>query len=154
MNQPTSIGVQKWCWSCKLTKSILTDFHYKTSTCKVCQKAWFRDVYYPRKKESILQRNEAWRIAHPARVNATMAKRRVKTPEANRARVAVRNAIVAVKFTQKPCEECENPKADFHHTNGYTKENTFVGKWLCRPHHAREHKRLRDLARTISSDKK
>lgn len=56
------------------------------------------------------------------------------------ARGLLNKAILAGKIFRKPCQECGETKVDGHHPD-YTKPLDVI--WLCRPHHAELHAKLR-----------
>lgn len=97
-----------------------------------------------------------WYERHSAKKNALTEKYRkdnwekVKAqtykrldPAKHKARQAVNNAVAAGKFAKLPCKNCGEVKTNFHHNNGYDKDNWFTGEWLCTKHHAQLHKELR-----------
>ena len=64
-------------------------------------------------------------------------------PEKEAARKRVRKAVATGKFKKLDCQKCQSAETEFHHTDGYDRENWFTGMWLCRPCHVRVHKELR-----------
>lgn len=113
--------------------------------CRACNALYFRE-HYDKNKAKIQARNEAYRLTHKARRNLTTRTYYYKTPlEVRQARHAASNAVRAGKITPEPCAKCGDSKTDFHHSNGYDEANWFIGEWLCRPHHAQTHKKVRDL---------
>lgn len=57
---------------------------------------------------------------------------------------AVMDAVRIGTLIPMPCQACSHHKAEAHHQD-YTRPLWIV--WLCKKHHAGEHKRLRKLGR-------
>lgn len=138
---------EKSCNSCGVVRP-LTDFHATNDTasgrrgvCRYCTRQYHGEWYDKNKSEKLVK-NESYRKRNWEKIKQRSYQRR--DPHKARANAAVNNAIKSGSFTKSPCGECQEPVADFHHTDGYEKENWFVGKWLCRKHHAQEHVRLRN----------
>lgn len=108
--------------------------------CKVCLAAIGRQ-YYEKNSERIKQRNIAYEKIHWTRLKEL---RRLRNdPLKFKAYWGLHKALNKGDIQKVPCQECGEPKSEFHHTNGYDKPNWLVGKWLCRKHHAQAHKELR-----------
>lgn len=60
-------------------------------------------------------------------------------PRKNRARANLRYAVKAGKVERKPCEVCGAESAEAHHDD-YDRQLDV--RWLCRPCHVQEHRRL------------
>lgn len=114
----------------------------RRNRCKRCFNKLHREMY-ERNKDKILKRNEEYRKKNRERINAQHLARRKRNPEQKRGQAEAYKAIMSGKLTREPCVVCGEARVDFHHTNGYDRPNWYVGKWLCRPHHSEEHKRLR-----------
>lgn len=120
----------KECVQCLVFKP-LSDFHTHfdyadalEKKCKPCKRADMHTNYIKNKKNYI-DRNK--------RVYTTRGK----------AISAVHLAIKSKNLIKGVCEVCSATKVEFHHTDGYDKENWLIGKWLCKQHHADEHVRIR-----------
>lgn len=103
--------------------------------------------WYEQHREIADIRAKKYRQAHRENLNRAAYKRR--DPIKARACQAVNNAIAAGRFEKEPCFQCGEDKADFHHTDGYEKENWFVGVWVCRKHHHAIHKEMRRRIRLL-----
>lgn len=148
---PTSLQ-EKICSVCGQTKPI-DEFGVKQEyvdghrgQCKPCLAK--RQKVYSRKYDANggLETKKKYYKEHYEQLKQAYYRRRKTMPDRNKAYAAVNNAIASGKFVKQPCELCNEPIADFHHTEGYKQENWFVGIWLCRPHHAAHHVKLREEA--------
>jgi hypothetical protein len=92
-------------------------------TCRVCRGA-VGQKYYQSHKEKFYVIGKRSREKHPDRFKA---------------RTIVRNLISSGKLKRKPCEVCQKPSADAHHTD-YSKPLLIT--WLCSTHHGKKHRKL------------
>lgn len=115
--------------------------------CRPCNAEQSRQAYarYPK---TIQARTEEYRKKNWDKIKEAMYKRH--DPQKQKARQAVRNAVVAGKFEKADCQHCSDIKTDFHHTEGYDKDHWFTGIWLCRKHHAQIHRELRAQERATT----
>lgn len=134
------------CSRCAVVKPI-EDFarnpHYsngRRGVCKKCVALQTRSIYN-RNPEAKLEKNEVYRKDNWKEILVVRSRR--VDPYKNKARQAVGYAVKTGKFEKKACQECGEPRSQFHHSNGYDKDNWFTGMWLCSKHHHKLHKELR-----------
>lgn len=76
-------------------------------------------------------------------IKKRVAEYKLKNPEKKKAQHAVYNAIRSGKLKKKPCEVCGDLKVDAHHES-YSPENWLNVVWLCRLHHKKRHKEMKN----------
>jgi hypothetical protein len=104
--------------------------------------------YYSKDPTRKLARTNRYKAENPhkfakyfleySRLPETKAKRVARA----RARYAIGKGIIP----KEPCIECGAKTVAFHHTQGYEGENWQIGVFLCRTHHSRMHRLLREAA--------
>lgn len=118
----------------------------RQSCCKVCAAAESRERYKD-DPASATKRTTQWRKENPDRFNGLAKKsyhgQLESCPERPLARSAMAVAIRQGSLVRKPCEVCGEQKSEGHHWS-YAKEHWLDVKWLCRKHHAAEHRRLKE----------
>jgi hypothetical protein len=62
------------------------------------------------------------------------------------ARLTVQSAIRSGRLTRESCRECGAVLVDAHHYLGYAPEHRLDVVWLCPPHHAEAHRKMRENA--------
>jgi hypothetical protein len=80
--------------------------------------------------------------AAAARANIAHRKR---YRERQRARDAVKRAILEGRIIPRCCERCGDPKAEAHHPD-YSQP--LAVEWLCDPHHKAAHREMREFAKS------
>lgn len=63
-------------------------------------------------------------------------------PQARWAHMALRSALRRGLVVKQPCERCGCENSEAHHDDY---ERPMDVRWLCRPHHKEEHRRLKTL---------
>ena len=89
-------------------------------TCTVCDRA----------------RDELWKSKNRTRYNEIRYAYMKRFPERQKARDAVKRALVRGELVKKSCEVCGEIKSQAHHED-YTKPLEVI--WLCTTHHAKKH---------------
>lgn len=135
-------------WTCAICKRGLPTSEYHVErrsvrghrdTCKECANKQARDWYHKNRQKK-LANSEVYRKKNWEQIKINAYKR--LDPQKQEARKSVYNAVKRGTFVKESCY-CGEVKTDFHHSEGYEKDKWFTGVWLCRPHHAEEHRRLR-----------
>jgi hypothetical protein len=105
------------------------------SKCKVCIAEYMRQYHklHPAKKPAERNRKD---------VHNYIQRNRHK----RQARQAISDAIEHGRMERADCQRCSAIKTEFHHTQGYDKENYLVGVWVCHDHHLEMHRELRNLS--------
>lgn len=119
--------------------------------CKSCIASYARE-YYLKNRDRVNARTNRYRLDNWERIKKT-TKERLMTSKYRVKRAAtsaVNNAIKSGKFQKEPCW-CGEAKSQFHHSEGYEKENWFVGTWLCSKHHGEVHRQLNACLQEIRS---
>lgn len=148
----------KLCSVCGGDLSVLTTYASQPGRCKECVKSRVR-AHRAANLEQVQAYDRA-RASEPHRVEArkeyakTEASKEscaagskkwaVINQEKRAAHIATGNAIATGRLIKAPCEVCGSSEVDAHHDD-YSRPMEV--RWLCKPHHAEHHKRLRDNAR-------
>ena len=121
--------------------------NHQSRYCNECRRALSRESY-ERRKEAILERNEAYRKLNGERINECQRLRYQKVDKSvHSARSAVAIAIKKGQLSKLPCEICATENVQFHHSEGYEPDKWLIGEWLCVTHHAAAHKAMREKQR-------
>lgn len=89
-----------------------------------------------------LAKNREYGRAHKDTTKRAAKRWNIKNRAKTRAQLRLRRAILAGLVTREKCILCGKTPAEGHHYN-YSKPLQVV--WLCRQHHARIHRKYRDL---------
>lgn len=122
------------------------------SRCKSCLAENARR-HYSKNREAAHARVMRWRAANPDKVKALYERNYEGMQKSQRkayrekpiqfaANRALNNAIIRGEVERKPCEVCGEPESEGHHWS-YEEKHWLDVQWLCRKHHAAEHRRLR-----------
>lgn len=165
MTDNTLDKVSRSCKRCGVVKP-LTEFNKNnkgkfgyTARCKDCLRAYgkkhykqnrdrkaksFKKIYQEKREERLVKARQYGQSEQGKQTKKLYAERLMReNPNKIKAISAVHSAVKSGKLIKEPCEVCDEPKVDFHHSKGYDEENWLVGQWLCRPHHAELHAKLR-----------
>ena len=94
-----------------------------------------------------------WRLANLAVKAEHNRKDRLRHPNRNAARRAVRKAIYEGKLRRGKCVVCGTDKeVQGHHGEGYDEANHLNVTWLCRHHHATYHTMERRIKRALAKE--
>ena len=125
--------MKKNCVDCGVAWSLDGFYRGVPQRCKECHKAKVRAWYYRTLPERSAY--EARRFKEPSRKENLLEyqrARRKRSPEKNRARNAVSNAVRDGRLVRKPCEVCGSVMAQAHHED-YAKPLDV--RWFCFKHH-------------------
>lgn len=110
-------------------------FNIPFSRCKLCFNAKCREYRHSQQGKDNYRK---WLINNGRKVRAkAVAKWRQLNKNKRSAHTAVSNAIRDGRLFKEPCNKCQNPIAEAHHTS-YDKENWLNVTWLCKLHHTVE----------------
>lgn len=90
------------------------------------------------RKDYYIEYNRTWRHNNPD----YFAERFRDKPEEHKkylVRMKLNNAVRAGKLEKLPCEKCQTPKVEGHHTD-YRRPLHVI--WLCNPHHKELHRKF------------
>lgn len=140
--------MQRTCRACKVAKTFPDSFYKSKSgyeyMCKDCRNEISRERHI-RNYDA-----KAARIKHIRRRDAglyslSFQRQTQKYPEKYRARYFLHNAVRDGRVLRKPCEVCDEIKAQAHHDD-YSKPLDV--RWLCEKHHVEHHRNQAQLLRT------
>jgi hypothetical protein len=97
-----------------------------------------RRYYKSRKKR--LAKDKKYYEEHKEKWIEKIKKAREKSPEKEKARQTLRNAIARGEIKRMPCEVCGKKKTHAHHSD-YSKP--FDVMWLCINHHYEKHRKYK-----------
>jgi hypothetical protein len=99
----------------------------------------YRARWFAKNKAALYEYQRIWRHNNKDKVDATIVRKKIKSPEKFKARSIVGAAIRLGKITREPCSIC-GEKAEAHHED-YSKPLEVI--WLCRKHHFELHKKVK-----------
>lgn len=146
------------CIKCKLVKPLI-EFHRNKSKpsghanmCRTCTAAYSSERYKKTRAKQVEYGREYYESNRAAKNEASKKyyqenKQTIlaRSTEANRtikgkARQALHYAVKLGQIQKQSCEVCNEIKVEAHHYKGYELEHWFDVKWLCRKHHAEQHR--------------
>ena len=138
---------EKRCFTCKKVKNINEFYRHKEKldgheySCKECRNAYsmlLKRKHYNPAKELAIKKERKKNPEFFEKERKALSERYKRNPEKFKARDITKYAVRSGKLNRLPCEVCQNPKSQAHHTD-YSKP--LEVKWLCHKHHAFVHRK-------------